>query len=153
VPPSGVHHVSVQTDRPEEIRTLLQVVLGQERSDELDVSASSTRLLQWSPPTATVARFYGAGSIGAIEVVEIPADQRGRECSRPLMPTYAVRDVVGAVELCRRLGLEVTGPVEAVNRESGLLAAVVTAGGVRFELVQFVRGDPLDAVTTATYVK
>lgn len=136
---SGIHHVSCFAG-DDSVPTFLRDVLGLEVFDRFaappEVTASMFRWPEKNPG-AEGARF-GHGPNGLVEVMTIPEELKDKVTPGLAFVTFTVKDLQASLEHCRRLGFEV-GPVGKFDPSEaiGLSAAIVSVGGVPFELVQY----------------
>lgn len=138
---SGVHHVSCFAD-DESVSVFLQRVVGLSVFDRFAAPpAVTSSMFGWPADNpGSVGARYGAGPNGLVEVMSIPAELKGTVTPGLGFATFTVKDLEACLDDCRRLGFD----VGAVGRfdptaEVGLAAALVTVGGVVFELVRYER--------------
>lgn len=133
------HHAVVVTDDESAVLKFLDGVLGLPMQSEVSLPGpQTTSLLGWPAGNAGAGGvLVGSGPAGLVEVVSLPPALSGVVQPGIAMLSFAVRDLVGAVARCRTIGLAVGDITRVRARGVDVSAAVVTAGGIRFELVRF----------------
>lgn len=120
---SAFHHALCVTDDQPAVAAALAMVLG--------VAPESGDYSWEAGSPALISTLLGADSAGTIEVAPLPDELRGRLNPGTTGISFAVDNLDERVAACRAAGLAVTVV------PGDLPFAVVTVGGVDFELVRF----------------
>jgi hypothetical protein len=126
MPPGTLQHAVCFTDDVEAVTTRLRAVLG--------LPGDGGGPLAWDGAgPAPITALLGPGSAGAIDVVPLPVQLRGRLTPGTMAVSFAVDDLDERVAACRAAGLAVAG---GAGGDPAVPAhAVVTVAGLEFELV------------------
>jgi catechol 2,3-dioxygenase-like lactoylglutathione lyase family enzyme len=137
--PRAVHHVVLSTDAPDAVRGFLTDLLGMPAGPSIDADLPlAGDILGWPGPGeggGLHTDFFGAdGGMGQIEVAEIPERLRDQVGPGVSVVSFLVRDLSALLARCAERGIE-AARFESTNPVP-MAGAVVTVGGIRFELLQ-----------------
>lgn len=136
--PRAVHHVVLSTDAPDALREFLADLLTLPKGQSIDAELPlGGRILGW--PASDSGRlhtdFYGDASVmGQVEVAEIPEQLRDQVRPGISVLSFLVRDLDAMLRRCAEHGIEAE-TFDSMNPVP-MLGAIVTVGGIRFELLQ-----------------
>lgn len=144
--PESVHHITVMTDRPEEVVNFAREGLGLAESAVLETPRELiSDLLGWPTGGGAVrSTLLGSGRAGLLEVVALPTDlQASPEASNvQYQVSFRVPDVVAVLQHPSFAALadrSCRGPFELDHGGVRTLIVAVTIGGVTFLLSQSLR--------------
>lgn len=137
--PTGLHHVSCVTAESDSVLAFLRSVMGLEALDRMNLPAEVTApFLGWPTGHPADATMVGAGSRGLIEVVALPQDLAEQIRPGLALITFAVTDLEDRVAAAIQAGYQVSDiRTFKVNDAIEVSMAVVTVGGLSFELIRY----------------
>jgi catechol 2,3-dioxygenase-like lactoylglutathione lyase family enzyme len=137
--PTGAHHVSCVSADSESILAFLRGVVGLDVVDRMNLPADVTApFLGWPEGHPGEATMLGTGSKGLIEIVALPEPLAGQIRPGLALITFAVPDLEERVAAALDAGYQVSDiHTFKVNDAIEVAMAVVTVGGVSFELIRY----------------